>query len=101
MHTIPDPVPAPGPADFSAEFSASVPEPSAGRRRFLRMAGALPVVAALPADGEAWPLTVRAETGVQRFALRPVTGIDPAAVGGAQVARVEVPGAAAQHSFLA
>lgn len=49
MHTIPDPVPAPGPADFSAEFSASVPEPSAGRRRFLRMAGALPVVAALPA----------------------------------------------------
>ncbi|MEZ0353324.1 phenylalanine--tRNA ligase subunit beta [Mycobacterium sp. pR1184] len=34
----------------------------------------------LPADGEAWPLTVQAETGVQRFALRPVTGIDPAAV---------------------
>lgn len=34
----------------------------------------------LPADGEAWPLTVQAATGVQRFALRPVTGIDPAAV---------------------
>ncbi|MEE6138584.1 phenylalanine--tRNA ligase subunit beta [Mycobacterium sp. 050128] len=34
----------------------------------------------LPADGEAWPLTVQAETGVQRFALRPVTGIDPAAL---------------------
>jgi phenylalanyl-tRNA synthetase beta chain len=34
----------------------------------------------LPADGEAWPLTVQADTGVRRFALRPVTGIDPAAV---------------------
>ncbi|MGZ4514664.1 MAG: phenylalanine--tRNA ligase subunit beta, partial [Mycobacterium sp.] len=34
----------------------------------------------LPANGEAWPLTVQAETGVRRFALRPVTGIDPAAV---------------------
>jgi phenylalanyl-tRNA synthetase beta chain len=34
----------------------------------------------LPADGEAWPLTVQAQTGVRRFALRPVTGIDPAAV---------------------
>lgn len=34
----------------------------------------------LPADGPAWPLTVQAETGVRRFALRPVTGIDPAAV---------------------
>ncbi|OBH98020.1 phenylalanine--tRNA ligase subunit beta [Mycobacterium sp. E2733] len=34
----------------------------------------------LPADGEAWPLTVQAETGVRRFALRPVTGIDPGAV---------------------
>src|ERR1700758_1673161 len=32
------------------------------------------------AEGEAWPLTVQAETGVRRFALRPVTGIDPAAV---------------------
>ena len=35
---------------------------------------------ALPAQGEAWPLTVQPETGVRRFALRPVTGIDPAAV---------------------
>lgn len=34
----------------------------------------------LPADGEAWPLTVQPGTGVQRFGLRPVTGIDPAAV---------------------
>ncbi|OBA71853.1 phenylalanine--tRNA ligase subunit beta [Mycobacterium sp. 1554424.7] len=34
----------------------------------------------LPVEGEAWPLTVDAETGVRRFALRPVTGIDPAAV---------------------
>ena len=34
----------------------------------------------LPADGEAWPLTVQPETEVRRFALRPVTGIDPAAV---------------------
>ena len=34
----------------------------------------------LPVEGEAWPLTVQAETGVRRFALRPVTGIDPAAV---------------------
>jgi phenylalanyl-tRNA synthetase beta chain len=38
------------------------------------------VVVALPAEGEAWPLTVQPETGVRRFALRPVTGIDPAAV---------------------
>src|SRR6202035_2624060 len=37
-------------------------------------------VAALPREGEAWPLTVQPETGVRRFALRPVTGIDPAAV---------------------
>lgn len=37
-------------------------------------------VAPLPADGEAWPVTVQPGTGVQRFALRPVTGIDPAAV---------------------
>ncbi len=37
-------------------------------------------VPALPAEGEAWPLTVQPGTGVQRFALRPVTGIDPAAV---------------------
>ena len=34
----------------------------------------------LPVEGEAWPLRVQAETGVRRFALRPVTGIDPAAV---------------------
>jgi phenylalanyl-tRNA synthetase beta chain len=34
----------------------------------------------LPAGGEAWPLTVQPGTGVRRFALRPVTGIDPAAV---------------------
>ncbi|GAS90374.1 phenylalanine--tRNA ligase subunit beta [Mycolicibacterium brisbanense] len=34
----------------------------------------------LPAEGEAWPLTVQPGTGVQRFGLRPVTGIDPAAV---------------------
>jgi phenylalanyl-tRNA synthetase beta chain len=38
------------------------------------------VVKPLPTEGEAWPLTVQAETGVRRFALRPVTGIDPAAV---------------------
>ncbi|KHO18839.1 phenylalanine--tRNA ligase subunit beta [Mycolicibacterium setense] len=37
-------------------------------------------VAPLPAEGEAWPLTVEPRTGVQRFGLRPVTGIDPAAV---------------------
>lgn len=35
---------------------------------------------ALPADGEAWPLIVDPSTGVRRFALRPVTGIDPEAV---------------------
>ncbi|WP_102145353.1 phenylalanine--tRNA ligase subunit beta [Mycobacterium hubeiense] len=34
----------------------------------------------LPAQGEAWPLTVQPGTGVIRFGLRPVTGIDPAAV---------------------
>ena len=34
----------------------------------------------LPVEGPAWPLTVDAATGVRRFALRPVTGIDPAAV---------------------
>ncbi|GJO03701.1 phenylalanine--tRNA ligase beta subunit [Mycobacterium marinum] len=37
-------------------------------------------VAPLPAEGEAWPLNVHPETGVRRFALRPVTGIDPSAV---------------------
>lgn len=30
----------------------------------------------LPAEGQAWPLTVQPGTGVGRFALRPVTGID-------------------------
>lgn len=34
----------------------------------------------LPIEGPAWPLTVQPETGVRRFALRPVIGIDPAAV---------------------
>jgi phenylalanyl-tRNA synthetase beta chain len=38
------------------------------------------VVPALPSEADAWPLTVQPETGVRRFALRPVTGIDPAAV---------------------
>ncbi|AKN17197.1 phenylalanine--tRNA ligase subunit beta [Mycobacterium haemophilum] len=38
------------------------------------------VVPPLPVEGQAWPLTVQPETGVRRFALRPVTGIDPAAV---------------------
>lgn len=37
-------------------------------------------VPALPAQGAAWPLTIQPGTGVQRFGLRPVTGIDPAAV---------------------
>jgi len=37
-------------------------------------------VPALPCEGEAWPLTVQPETGVRRFALRPVTGIDPTAL---------------------
>lgn len=37
-------------------------------------------VAPLPAQGEAWPLTVQPGTGVQRFGLRPVSGIDPTAV---------------------
>ncbi|ODR08325.1 phenylalanine--tRNA ligase subunit beta [Mycolicibacillus koreensis] len=37
-------------------------------------------VAPLPADGEAWPLTVDPETGVRRFVLRAVTGVDATAV---------------------
>ena len=37
-------------------------------------------VPALPAEGEAWPLTVQPGTGVQRFGLRPIVGIDPTAV---------------------
>jgi phenylalanyl-tRNA synthetase beta chain len=36
-------------------------------------------VAPLPADGEALPVTVEPGTGVLRFGLRPVTGIDPTA----------------------
>ena len=36
-------------------------------------------VPALPADGPALPVTIGPGTGVQRFALRPVTGIDPKA----------------------
>ena len=34
----------------------------------------------LPAEGEALPLTIEPGTGVIRFGLRPVTGIDPSAV---------------------
>ncbi len=34
---------------------------------------------ALPVDGPALPVTIAPGTGVQRFALRPVTGIDPKA----------------------
>jgi phenylalanyl-tRNA synthetase beta chain len=34
----------------------------------------------LPVEGEALPVTIEAGTGVVRFALRPVTGIDPTAV---------------------
>ncbi|MCT7659972.1 phenylalanine--tRNA ligase subunit beta [Mycobacterium deserti] len=37
-------------------------------------------VPALPVDGEALPLTIQPGTGVLRFGLRPVTGIDPKAV---------------------
>ncbi|EID08976.1 phenylalanine--tRNA ligase subunit beta [Mycolicibacterium phlei] len=37
-------------------------------------------VPALPAEGEALPVTIDEGTGVQRFSLRPVSGIDPAAV---------------------
>ena len=37
-------------------------------------------VPALPADGQALPVTIEPGTGVLRFGLRPVTGIDPAAV---------------------
>jgi phenylalanyl-tRNA synthetase beta chain len=38
------------------------------------------LVPPLPREADAWPLTVQPETGVRRFALRPVTGIDPTAV---------------------
>lgn len=34
----------------------------------------------LPADGEALPVTIQPGTGVLRFGLRPVTGVDPKAV---------------------
>lgn len=37
-------------------------------------------VPALPVDGEALPVAVQQGTGVLRFGLRPVTGIDPSAV---------------------
>jgi phenylalanyl-tRNA synthetase beta chain len=37
-------------------------------------------VTPLPADAQAWPLIVDPDTGVNRFALRPVTGIDPHAL---------------------
>jgi phenylalanyl-tRNA synthetase beta chain len=37
-------------------------------------------IAPLPAAGDALPVTIDAGTGVLRFALRPVTGIDPKAV---------------------
>jgi phenylalanyl-tRNA synthetase beta chain len=37
-------------------------------------------VTPLPADGDALALTIQPGTGVQRFGLRPVTGIDPKAV---------------------
>jgi phenylalanyl-tRNA synthetase beta chain len=37
-------------------------------------------VAPLPAEREAWPVTIQPGTGVLRFGLRPVTGIDPTAV---------------------
>jgi phenylalanyl-tRNA synthetase beta chain len=37
-------------------------------------------VAPLPADGDALPVTIEPGTGVLRFGLRPVTGIDPTAV---------------------
>ncbi len=37
-------------------------------------------VAPLPTEGEALPVSIEPGTGVRRFGLRPVTGIDPAAV---------------------
>jgi phenylalanyl-tRNA synthetase beta chain len=38
------------------------------------------IVPALPAEGTALPVTIQPGTGVSRFALRAVTGIDPGAV---------------------
>src|SRR6202165_857015 len=37
-------------------------------------------IAPLPVEGDAWPLTVQPGTGVIRFGLRPVSGLDPSAV---------------------
>jgi phenylalanyl-tRNA synthetase beta chain len=37
-------------------------------------------IAPLPTDGDALPVTIQPGTGVIRFGLRPVTGIDPTAV---------------------
>lgn len=37
-------------------------------------------VSPLPIQGPAWPLTVQSGTGIRRLALRPVMGIDPAAI---------------------
>ncbi|MBY0441854.1 MAG: phenylalanine--tRNA ligase subunit beta [Mycobacteriaceae bacterium] len=48
----------------------------AGDLRFVDPAEAPP----LPVHGEAWKLAVQPGTGVRRFALRSVSGIDPAAV---------------------
>jgi phenylalanyl-tRNA synthetase beta chain len=38
------------------------------------------IVPSLPVEGQALPVHIAAGTGVSRFALRPVTGIDPTAV---------------------
>lgn len=37
-------------------------------------------IAPLPVEGQAWPVSIDPAAGVQRFGLRPVTGIDPDAV---------------------
>ncbi len=37
-------------------------------------------IAPLPVQGQAWPVSIDPAAGVQRFSLRPVTGIDPDAV---------------------
>ncbi|MEV5361121.1 phenylalanine--tRNA ligase subunit beta, partial [Micrococcus luteus] len=46
----------------------------------LRFVDPVDAVEPLPVVGEAWPLTIQPDTGVLRFGLRPVTGIDPSAV---------------------
>lgn len=46
----------------------------------LNYADPVDAIEALPVTGEAWPLTIQPGTGVLRFGLRPVTGIDPTAV---------------------